>query len=139
MQNRNRSQLLGLFLVLVAACSSGGDSPAGPGGSTRASLTGHWQYTDPNVPLFPWLVDLNLTETGTGAITGSGQVEDDRYTNVVVTGQRSGSTVTMTISGAPCTQAQFSGTVTDNNTISGTNVTSSGYGCRAGSWTLKRK
>jgi hypothetical protein len=126
-------------LPVLAACS--GDSPSGPGGGNTISATGRWTYVIPALPQIGPVVDVQLTENSQGVISGTGQIYDTNYYNAVVSGTHSGSTVNLTATTSVCT-AVFSGSFTDDNTITGTAVAqnaATNRDCRQGTWTLKRQ
>ena len=104
------------------------------------SVAGHWTYVVPSLPQIGAVVDLQLTEDNQGVISGTGQIYDTNYYSAVVSGTHSGATVNLTATTSVC-KAVFSGSFTDNNTITGTAVAqnaATNRDCRQGTWTLKR-
>ncbi len=127
--------IAGLFLavLLVAGCSGDGGT-----GSKSPSLTGTWGHTDPALPALGILVTLTLVEGEGGAVSGSGQILSNGPRNVSITGIHNNPNVSLTLSGGTSCTGSFTGTFSDNNTITGTTTRSAGD-CRAGTWTLKRQ
>lgn len=125
---RARHQVVSLFaaILLVAGCSGDGDGGTGP---SAPSLAGRWtarvSYLNYDV------VDFTLVEGQGGAISGSGFIQSDGQRNVNITGLHTHPSVSLTLDGATRCTGSFSGTFTDNNTISGTITTTRGD-CRGG-------
>jgi hypothetical protein len=120
------------FVFMGAGCSEGGGTGPGPGPGNTPSLTGRWTYTYEETGTV--VVDLTLTETSNGTVSGAGTIESAGTFQVTVTGLHSHPSVSLNVPAGTC-RGGFTGQFTDGNTVTG-NMSSD---CRRGAWVLKRQ
>ena len=125
-----RSLILAIF-PFVAACGGPAEAPA-------VDLSGAWSGTEDHgyatdCPIDEWNVTLTDRD---GALSGAGTVGWSAPVAVVVSGVRSGTSVSITATGGEGFSANFTGTIAASGEIDG-DVRESGVACD-NSLTLRR-